>query len=164
MSKLRKRAKSIIVNVRMPQGSYGSARAATAGFLFANPILGIIIIVVGLVLFMILGGLALPIVFGMFLNPFMWVLAIVISLVSKPSSNSVIVFAVLMGLLFWGYDVYMEYLAFQQICSIPIIGPIVCGGWNIITFIPKLFMLGLKIMVSFAMIWIGGFIRYQLEK
>jgi hypothetical protein len=164
IAKKSRRSRNIVVNVNIPKGSQKRYGPDVAGFLFANPVAGIVIVTVGIALFMIVGGLSLPVIIGMFMNPWMWVLAIVITLAAKPKSNTTIAFAVLMGLLFWGYDIYMEYLAIQQICSIPIVGMFMCGAWNVISFIPKLFGLGLKIIVSFAMIWIGEFIRYQLTK
>lgn len=165
----RNRLKNVIVNVNVPQASAQAARggkygAAAAGILFANPVLAIIIAVVGIALFVILGGIALPIFMQLMMSPWMWILSILIGLAFTPKSNNVIMFAVLVGLIFWGYGIYQEFAALQQICSIPIIGWIACGAWNVITFIPKLFMLGLHIMVAFVQIWIISFIKYELSK
>lgn len=165
----RKRVKDIIVNVNVPQsvgqqargGQYG---AAAAGFLFANPVLAIIIAVVGIALFVILGGVALGTFFELMLNPWTWVLALLVGMVAKPGSGTVIGFAIIVGLLFWGIGIYQEYMAWQQICNIPIIGWIACGAWNIITFLPKLFFLGLHVMTAFVQIWIISFLKYELSK
>lgn len=169
MPSKRQRLKNVIVNVNVPQSSVlaakgGQYRAAAAGFLLANPILAIIIAVVGIAAFILIGGITLPIFLSMMFSPWMWIATIVVAAVMTPRSNTIIIFAILIGLAFWGYDVYLEYQALQQICNIPIIGWIACGAWNVITFIPKLFMLGLNVMVAFVQIWIVSFIKYQLIK
>jgi hypothetical protein len=161
----RKRPKrKIVVNVNLPKGSYKKSGSPVAGLLFANPFAAIIIAVVGIAIFTIIGGLSLPIIIGMFLNPWMWGLSLAVAVIFEPKSNTITILAVLVGLLFWGYGIYMEYLALKPICDIPLVGAIFCGSWNIITFLPKLLMLGLNIMVSFAMIWIVSFIKYELTK
>ena len=94
----------------------------------------------------------------------MWFAALILVALVEPKSSNVMIFAVLMGLLFWGWDLYTEYQTMKAICETPIIGAIACSAWNIITFMPKLFMLGLKIMVSFAMVWVSSFFKHLLTK
>lgn len=164
-----KRIKDIIVNVNIPQAvsqkaSGGQYRSAAAGVLFANPIMTLTIIVVGLALLLIFGGLSLGIVLEFMTNPWTWVIAIMIGMITKPGSNTVMGFSILVGLLFWGAGIYQDYMAMSYICSIPIIGWIACGAWNIVTFVPKLFLLGLHIMTAFVQIWIVSFIKYELSR
>lgn len=146
----------------MPREGYGRAASSAAGILFTNPAVALALIVGTFIAFIVIGGLALPTIISMFFNIWMWVAALAISLLFKPRSGIVLIFAVLMSLGFWGFSLYQEYLAMQQICSIPIIGWIACAGWNVITFIPKLMMLGITFSVSFAMLWTISFLRYQL--
>lgn len=164
-----KRIKDIIVNVNIPQAAGQKARGgqygqAAAGILFANPLTALTIIVVGLALLMILGGLSLGIVLEFMTNPWTWVIAIIIGMITKPGSNTVLGFSILVGLVFWGAGIYQDYTAMREFCSIPIIGWIACGVWNVVTFVPKLFLLGLHILTAFVQIWIVSFVKYELSR
>jgi len=167
----RKKNKGVHVHVHMPkmytrEAARGFGRGvgtAGVGFLISNPIVAIIVIVVGIALFMILGGFTLMAVVTKLMNVWMWCVAILIAVFTKPR-DTIIMWAILTGLVFWMYGVYQEMLAWQQICQIPIIGWLICGTWNVITFLPKLWDLGVTIFVAFAMIYIAEFVRYQIEK
>ena len=164
-----RRIKRFVGNVNVPQvvvqrasgGKYGQA---AAGFLFANPVLALSIAAIGIALFLIFGSIGVGIFLEFMMNPWTWAISLLIGIVMKPGTNTVIGFSFLVGLLFWGMGIYQDYTAMQHICSIPIVGWIACGAWNIVTFVPKLFLLGLHIMVAFVQIWIVSFIKYELSR
>ena len=167
----RKKRNGVHVHVHLPKQYVGAAgREAgrvlggkVAGWLITNPIAAVIIIVVGIAAFLILGGITLAAVFTKFMNVWMWALAILIAVLTKPK-DTIIMWAILLGFVFWMYAVYQEMLAWQQLCQIPIIGWIACFGKDILTFLPKMWDLGVTVFVAFAMIYICEFIRYQIEK
>lgn len=167
----RKRRNGVHVHVHLPKQYVGAAGKETgrvlggkaAGWLITNPIAAIIIIIVGIAAFLILGGLTLASVVNKFLNIWLWCGAILITVLTKPK-DTIIMWAILLGFVSWMYVVYQEYLAWQQFCSIPIIGWIACFGKDILTFLPKMWDLGVTIFVAFGMIYICEFMRYQIEK
>lgn len=161
----KKQIRNIIVNIKMPKNFRRNGYAPQiAGILFANPVAGLFIIGIGLLATYLIGALSLPILIGMFFNPWMWVFALGITLAFSPKSRTVTILAVMMAMIFWGFGLYQDYMTNKQICGIPILGIIACGFWDVFTFVPKLFSLIIHIVVSFAMIWSLSFIRYELEK
>lgn len=165
----KRKRNGVHVHVHLPKEYVGAAgRAAgsrlggaAAGFLIANPLVAIIIIVVGIFVFMFVGGATLMSVFQKLTNVWMWAIVLLIALATKPK-DTMIIWAILVGMLFWGYGIYQEYMSYQAICQIPIIGWLMCTGWNMITFLPKLWDLGVTIFVAFGMIYIAEFLRSQI--
>ena len=156
-------------NINVPQvigqqASGGNYRSATASLIFANPMAALTIIAVILASLMIVGGLSLELFIGLLLNPWSWAIALIIGMLAQPETNTVIGFSIIVGFAFWGWGIYQDYTALPQICSIPIIGWIACGAWNIVTFIPKLFILGLNILTAFIQIWMVSFIKDKLTR
>lgn len=166
--KNRRKTKGITINLNVPQAmgqqsSGGSYRSATAGLIFANPVMTLLIIAAILASVVIVGGLSLELFIGLLLNPWSWAAALIIGMLAdQPRTSTIIGFSIIIGLAVWGWSLYQDYTAIPQICSYPIIGWIACGAIDIITFIPKLFILGLTILVSFIQLWVVSFAKYEL--
>jgi len=117
--------------------------------------------VIGIVLFMVIGGLSLPYIISLFTNIWLWIAAIALALISKDDNKSVLIWAVIVGVAMFGYGIYMTLQ--NPICQVPIIGGILCGAWNIVTFIPQLIGLGVNIMVVYLMITLAKFVKEQIS-
>lgn len=167
--KNRRKTKGITINLTVPQAVGQQAkgrsyRSATAGLIFANPLMALLMIAVILASIVIIGGLSLELFIGLLLNPWSWAIALIIGMLAQPRTGEIIGFSIIVGLGLWGWGLYQDYTVTSQICSFPIIGWIACGVWDIFTFIPKLFILGLTILTSFIQLWIVSFIKYVLSR
>lgn len=141
-----------------------------ADLLFNNPLPIIIALVIGLpvtiLLGIFIGGVALETIVGLFLNLFLWsaviFLVIFLELFNvKPDSRIIIIFSIVIGGAFWIASILPDIQAAGQfwLCQIPIIGGLTCGFAAAVSFVPRIFLLGLYILTTFAMIYVFEFIR-----
>lgn len=139
------------------------ATKAVATAFVANPVVTLIAIGVLVVILFILGAFALNELITNIQNPFLWLGAFAISIIARPKSKiSLFLSSLLIGTAWWVYLIYMEVQAMQSICSIPGVGWLICGGWNIATFIPKIWNLTFLIITVFIMVSLISMVRYHL--
>jgi len=108
----------------------------------------------------IIGGVSLPYVISLFLDVIIWIVVMGITLLLKPSANKQLGWAAIVGGSKWGYNYYVALTTRQQswFCKIPIIGAGFCGAYNVIEFLPQIFMLGINIGVVYVMLSVMKFI------
>jgi len=176
----KKNAGKQIINVTMnlpkqylqgaTQAAGQKAGQAAVGVLLAHPVVAIVAILISVALLVILGGLALVSVVEIVLplnitSISMWILSLILSLVLRPKGTGYIIgLAVVVGGLFWGVGIYQEYVAMQDVCNIPIVGWMICSAWNVVTFLPRLYGLGVFIIAAFIQLTLISALRYAILK
>jgi len=163
----------INVNVNLPkqftqsavQSAGKKAGAVAAGIIVSNPIVSLIVIIIAFALLIIIGGFTVAAIVSNITNPWMWILAFIISMGLRPKGTmGILGGAIGIGLVFWIYDLYMWYQATQAICNIPIMGWIICGAMDIALFIPRIFGLATLILTAFIMLTGLSMLRYAIMK
>ena len=137
-----------------------------APILFSPQYMPIVIIGILILAFAILfvGGMTLANVIQALANPFLWVLALLVSAVFKPY-KSIIAWALIIAFGLWAYQVYGEVKAITTSpeCQIPIIGLIICASYFSMKFIPWVWSFVVTFFASFIAVYITAFISYQIE-
>ena len=139
------------------------AGASAVTLMVANPLVTIIAIVVAFVLILVIGSFALTDFILNITNIWLWIAAFLLSIAIRPKSSLAIIgSAILIGGGFWIYKLWLEFQALQAMCNIPIIGGLLCGGWNFLTFIPRIFNLIMLILTVFIMVTLISMLYYQI--
>jgi hypothetical protein len=145
---------NVIVRITpgMMQAGGGMAKRAVTSAIIANPLIALVAIIIAFLAILVIGGFTLVTMLQIITNPWFLVACVGANFLLRPNSlSSNIILALFIGGLFWGYIVLQEYLAMQAVCNIPFIGWLICGGWNAVTFLPKMFSLAVHILTAFIL-------------
>jgi hypothetical protein len=135
------------------------AGKATVGFLLANPFVALVAIIIGIIVTFILASYAAVTVTNLLYSPIWWALAILFSVILRPTrSTSILLAAVLVSGIFFIIENYQAYQELQDICSIPIMGFLVCGT----TYTVWLFNFLLYTAATFVVVLVLSYVRNAL--
>jgi hypothetical protein len=145
-------------------------KEAFVAFSIANPLLTLIIVVIGLAILFLAGGVALTTAISLLMSPLVWGIALIITGIFRVTEKTVFPFAILMGFLVWLNWLIPQIQAIQAVVQwwsgIPIIGGLIGmligTGITTVSLMGWLFNLGVAIGVSFILIWMLSFIKQQL--
>lgn len=132
----------------------GVAQGGFSYLLIAQPIIALVLIIIGI----FLGGIALVHFFQYFTNLWLWSITIIIlGLIwyfDKKVEYIGSSLPILIGLLYWISLLAPEILNPPWYCGIPLLGGLVCGGINFVLLPIRLFMLGVIIGTVMIQMWI----------
>ena len=120
----------------------------------------LIAIIVGVIVILIMSYFMAVSFIDKIMNPWLWALSFGISIVLRPSrTSSIALSSIFVGGVFWIYETWAAYQAIADVCSIPILGTIICGtvfaaGW--------IFNLIMYLLVAFVMMTAISYLRRAL--
>lgn len=126
-------------------------------------IMGYIATIILIILGVIIGGISLPFIVGIFSNVFMWIVVMVAVFIFKPEEERQFVWAAIIGFMFWGIAYYLSLVSPPWFCNIPLIGGTLCTGYRIVEFIPQMFALLIHIGVAFVEVSILMFLGKEIK-
>lgn len=134
---------------RLPKVHY-QAGMDIAAFLIMNPIILLVLIAI----IFIAGGSVITSIFSNIVNIWVWMIVIPIAVFIRPQ-KSMPIFAILVGIIPWGYQLYLEMTAWAAWCNIPIIGWLTCIFKDMVTLPLKIFSLLTFIASAYIMLFIS---------